>query len=366
VRAAIRFAQSSILEVFHHLNGDSANNPLAHELRPSSDPTHPSIYRVDLDPVDVPALSDYAETEGVMQAFEAYALEPQENGYIGMTECVTATYPVDLLPDSDDPSVLLKVFEPSQSDAGDLRVMNSATELSIFNLIPGAFEGDPWILDTGDSNKPTYSEAGFMTPGQPGITFDSSLVDSSRTGILAREFNPGSDRTAPSYVRVEEGKQYKIRFHVTSTYATNRQPQMRMRTRSIKFAWSQKHSIGGAWATGGTVLNMNNTIAQQMLPGVGCMNPDRNGTENGGWYTLIMTSPMSADIRPEYGPDVPLGTRMPNITAEPGPGVDAPSRRDLRLGADLQDTESTGANHWMESGGFTIDRIEIRSYDMVR
>ena len=72
--------------------------------------------------------------------------------------------------------------------------------------------------------------------------------------------------------------QYKVRFHLTAIQQSNRQPQIRMRARSVKFNWTQKYEIGDAWA-GGTA---NNTIAQQLLPGIGTMNPDKTGSENGG------------------------------------------------------------------------------------
>jgi hypothetical protein len=56
---------------------------------------------------------------------------------------------------------------------------------------------------------------------------------------------------------------------------------------------------------------------------------------------------------------------MPNIVNEPGPGVNAISRRDLRVGFDLLDTLSPPPNNQYEAGNFTVDRIEIRSYPLV-
>jgi GH43 family beta-xylosidase len=364
IRATNRFAVSSILEVFHHLAGDS-NKGIAAELRPSSLPTSPSVYRVDFDPVDVSYLVNNGMTEGISRAFEAYSLEPQENGFIGMTESVIGVYPRSALPDSTDPAILLKVFQPTATDAGDLKVMNSATDISVYNLVMGTFEGDPPFPDPTDSPRPSYYEAGLTTSGLPGITMDSAAVLSSRIGIVNREFSPGADRTASSYVRVEEGKQYKIRWHVTSTQNANVNPHFRMRARALKFSWSQKFSVGGSWATGATALNANNRIAQQALPGIGCLNPDKNGAENGGWYTMMFHSPMNADIRPEFEPGTPLSVRMPRITAQPGPGVDSASRRDLRIGCDMLDTDSNGGNKVLEGGNFTVDRIEIRRYDLI-
>jgi hypothetical protein len=80
---------------------------------------------------------------------------------------------------------------------------------------------------------------------------------------------------------------------------------------------------------------------------------------------LLMHTPMSPEIRPEFAPDTPLATRMPTVCAQPGPGVDAASRRDLRLGCDLLDTLSGGLNRDLEKGNFTVDRIEVRVFDLV-
>lgn len=363
VRAATRFAVSSILEIFHHLNADPANNAWASELRPSTDPTRPSLYQVDFDPVDVPYLVDSGSTEGVMRAFEAYALEPQENGYVAMTESVIGSYPKEMLPDSYDPAVLTKVYAPSASDAGDLKVVNPAAELSVRNLVYGIFDGDWGDVDRSDATLPSYYEAGTSSVHPPpGITMDSTAVHPTRVGVVTRELNPGPNRSWPSYVRVEEGKQYKIRFHITSTQQAASNAQLRLRARSIKFAWSQKYEVGGAWPTSSF---SNYTMAQQSLPGIGCKNPDKNGSENGGWYTLLFNTPMSADIRPEFSAGTPLAQRMPHICSEPGPCVDAPSRRDLRVGIDLVDTFDNGANREQEKGNFTIDRVEVRTYNLV-
>jgi hypothetical protein len=178
---------------------------------------------------------------------------------------------------------------------------------------------------------------------------------------VQRDFDPGSDALR---VRAEEGRQYKVRFHVTSNQATNRQAQIRLRARTAKFGWMQKYEIGGAWATGSTTMNPNNSIAQQALPGVGCKNPDKIGTENGGWYTLLLNTPLSSDIRADQ-PGKPLTSTMPNLSMQPGPRVSAASMRDIKAGCDLIDTLSSGANHALEHGSFTIDRIEVRSFSLV-
>ncbi|MCX7718285.1 MAG: hypothetical protein N2111_07780 [Candidatus Sumerlaeaceae bacterium] len=361
VRVSFRFAVNSMLEVFHHLSLDPANEALCAELRPSSNPSAPSLYRVDMDPVDIPAL--WANpAEGVLRIFEAYALEPQENGDIGMTECVIGTYPAGLLFDPASTGVLRRVLEPNLNDAGSLALATTATELTIRNVIFGTFPGDNPSPDWSDQPRGTYTEAGLLSGDvAAGITLDTQAVPTSRVGIVSREFHPGPNRAAASYVRMEPGRQYSIRWHLTSTQQANLNAQIRLRARSLKFAWSQKFEIGGARSAGAA----NNLIAGQSLPGIGTGNADRIGTEHGGWYTLLMHTPLSLEIRPEYPPGTPLQVRMPLISSEPGPNVDAPSRRDLFLGLDLIDTFSQNPAAREERGRVSLDRIEVRVHDLV-
>jgi hypothetical protein len=87
---------------------------------------------------------------------------------------------------------------------------------------------------------------------------------------------------------------------------------------------------------------------------------------NGGWYTMLVHSPLSPEIRAEK-PGVPLSVSMPKLTSCPGPGSadSANGYRDLKVACDLVDTLSSGANAGLEQGSFTVDRIEVRTYDLV-
>ncbi|MEI7633536.1 MAG: glycoside hydrolase family 99-like domain-containing protein, partial [bacterium] len=351
LRAQSRFAVNSMLEVFNHTN-DPSNQNLEQELRPSRDPGNPSIYRVDFDLIDVPAITDNAIYEGVQRGLEAYAIYPQDNGYIGLTESVIGTYPASALSNTVPP---MKIYAPSATDAGDLRLMYDV-DISKYNVLTSTTIGAFASIDTSaiEAELSSYLET------TAGITLDTSNVPNNRVGVISREFVPGY--TFPELVRVEEGKQYKISWHLTSTQQSNLQSQMRVRARSVKFGWSQKLEIGGAWAAG----SFSNRIAQQSMPGIGCQNPDKYTTDTqGGWYNLLVHTPMSADIRPEFPLGSLLSLRMPYITAQPGPGINANSRRDLRVGCDLLDTLSGGANRDLEKGNFTLDRIEVRIYDLV-
>lgn len=359
LRISTRFAVNSMLEVLHHDSRDVQGSLYGAEIRPSSDPAHPSLYRVDLDPVDVPYLASNARYEGIMRGFEAYSTERQDNGCIALAESVIGVYPAEALSDSLALEGQTRIYATSASDAGDLKVMNSASELSVRTLALPAEEGGYAQPDTS-ATLPSYFE------GPAGITFDATQVASDRVGVVSRELAP--EAQLASRLRVEEGKQYKIRFHVTSTQQAVSNAQLRLRARALKFAWTQKYEVGGAWATGLWDLTPNNAIAQQALPGIGCMNPDRSGFEqaqNGGWYTVLFHSPMSKDIRPEFDAQADLAQRMPATCSQPSAGVDQPSVRDLRLGIDLLDTLSRAASAPLEKGNFTVDRVEVRGYNLV-
>src|SRR5262249_46318126 len=152
-----RFAVNSMLEVFCHINGFlPSDQNLGRELRPTSSATSPSLYRVDFDPVDVPALN--AAGEGISRAIEAYALENQENGSIELAESVIGIYGAMCIPDNE--ASALQVYQTSGSDAGDLKLLNSVTDLSIRKLIPGSEPGQPATDSTTNPGVgiPTYSE----------------------------------------------------------------------------------------------------------------------------------------------------------------------------------------------------------------
>lgn len=351
LRLSSRYAMTSMLEVFNHTNL-SANEELRElELRPSADPLKPSLYRVDFDPVDVPYLVTNAATEGISRGFEAYAINPQDNGYVALAESVIGTYPVSSTPDSVSPA---KVYQTSASDAGDLSSGLPGVTFEAFSIVTGANPGEFGMKETGYAPEHSEGPGGFKMDSR---TFLNDL-GGNRIGIVTVDFDAGSDFA--SRVRVEPGRQYKVRFHVTSTQQSNLNPMLRLRTRSIRFAWSQKLELGGAWAAG----SASNTIAQQALPGIGCLNPDKNPQDTaGGWYTLLLHTPMSLDIRADGAGD--LAARMPNISAEPGSGVNSASRRDIRVGCDLLDTLSPAGNAHLEGGDFIVDRIEVRSYGLV-
>ena len=351
-RLAQRFAVTSLLEVFCHSTDVLSIQQLSWELRPSQDPANPSIYRVDLDPIDVPQMSLVPQPpypEGILRAFEAYSLEAQENGSIELTESVIGYYPKTEV----DPAFATKTktYVTGVSDAGDLKVFNSDTEgafRKLYVMFGGGGNLGTEILPLPGSGVPTYTE------NSAGLTLDSTAVATDRFAQVIREFAENLGVNSDRF-RVAPDKQYMYRFHVTSTTNSNTNPEMRLRAYSVKFQWAQKLVVGGSLAAG----SLNNTVARQALPGVGCQNPDKDGSENGGYYNLIIHTPMSTDIQ----------ASQPYLAAQPGPEDPLPasgvSRRDLKFGIDLQDTISGSPTYYQEAGNFRLDKVNVYAHDLV-
>ncbi len=352
MRVANRFAVNSMLEVNSHVNAASGDEPVTLEVRPSTDPTKPSLYRVDFDPVDVPQLVENPYTEGILRGFEAYCLDPQDNGYVCLTESSIGVYPKAWITPEKSAFMWLKTYQTTPPTAGDFAFSNPDTNVEMVSL-----------KITGDGTFPVKDYD--ITPGAwadaNGLTMDSTdfdnYADGYRIGVVQADLGAGP---RAQRVRVEPGKQYMVRFHVTSSVQSNRNPQLRLRVRTLRFGWVHKYEVGGAWAIN---TPEHVALATQALPGIGCMNPDKIGTENGGWYTVLVHSPMNPDIRPDV--DGTLCEKMPNICAQPGPGVDADSIRDLKVGVDLLDTLSTSIYKDLEAGRFTVDRIEVFSFNTI-
>ncbi|MCX7018406.1 MAG: hypothetical protein NTY46_05290 [Candidatus Sumerlaeota bacterium] len=350
LRLQNRYAVNSMLEVFH-TNNNSGADPTTQELAPTQDPARPSLYRVDIDPVDVPFLSSGGE--GFQRVFDVYGDQPQFMGAICLCESVIGTYPRSLIAEG--------LVAPSKVYTyTDLAAYFTADEQKV-NYIPGAAGSFPVVAPDPPAQLPTITEIVSV-----GVMLDCANVPAERVGAPSRNFNPPQDyNDIPSLVRAEENKQYVVRWHLTSTQYTNQQAQIRMRARSIGYGWSQKFETGGAYPTNGSATQL---IAQQTLPGIGCMNPDKNPTgENGGWYTMIVHTPMCQDIRPDV-PGSTIAAKMPLISALPGPGSpDFAAGRDraLRFGLDILDTISGGTNAYLEKGNVLIDRLELRVYNLV-
>ncbi|MEI7634232.1 MAG: hypothetical protein WCK47_08135 [bacterium] len=349
LRLTVSSAVNSMLEVYGTVNG--AHDATYQELAPSQDPARPSLYRVDMWPIDVPKMSD--GLAGFSRAWDLYGDMPQFKGTLGMAESVIGTYPRS--------EIATTVVAPSKTyNPSDLLTYFPADNQTLL-YIPGVVVGDFPTSDTGalPSQLPTIVESSVT-----GVLLDCANVPTNRVGAPVRDFNPPQDYTdIPSLVRMDENKQYVLRWHLTSTQQLNSQSQIRMRARGIGFAWSQKLEVGGAQAAG----SYSNAMAQEVVPGVGSLNPDKlTPGENGGWYTMIMQTALSQDIRPDV-PGSTIAEKMPLISALPGSGSPsfAPGKdRAIRMGIDILNTISGGPLKNQEKGNVLIDKLELRVYNL--
>lgn len=359
MRVANRYAVTAQLHIMTHDSSDPGNLANQQELRPSTDPDNPSVYRVDFDPIDVPFLQTNTTDEGILRAFESFTVEPTDNNILGMTESVMGVYPASLLVDSA--SQQTKIYAATGVDAGNLKIYNSGIDFRRWNygpVPPGSPIGTAAPREFS-GNLTQYTEGSF------GITVNSSSVAPDRIGFLERQFFAGNENGTPGNedrIRIAENKVYKVRWHVTSNRLTTQQSWYDLRTRAVKFGWNQTLGLGGHFGTGGIA---NQTLVRESTAGVGNQNPDKlTPAENGGWFTSIMHSPLNKDIRPEFPANATIEQRMPNIAAMPATGSALRSDRDVKLSLQTYDSLSLGAGKNQEAVDITIDRIEVRQYDM--
>ncbi len=364
----INFVQAATLEVF---SGNGAGtvgvrgDELGPEIQPSLDPNNPSMYRSDLNPIDVPALAGTAIT----RHFIVDASKLSDAGTIGLTESVIGTIPTSAL--SWTPITTLAV---SGSDAGGLKITGNETPgyagILRFSYLQNVLDGRPGTYD--------YAAGPVKTEGTFGVTLDSTafnnepnatFVGGSKVGIAIASFSPGAVLT--SRPRVAAGKQYRMRYHLSSNISTAVQPQIRLQVATGDNTYAQKFEMGGALAGGAP----SRAISQQTMPGIGTQN-------TGGFYDLMIATPLSLAIRPDVAGTIQQ--RMPTwfifaaqgVTDPPGGYTNQPSElattpalngRDLRPSVGLLDSLTfTGDNQPLgEAGRFTVDSIAISESPLV-
>lgn len=378
MQMGIRSVVATTLEVFSHVNDGTVNgitgDLLGKDVRPSANPANASMYRSDFDPIDVPYLVTNGATEVIGRAFIGQGDKPQDNGYVALTEIV-----VGCVPKSAATWSTIQTLATSATDAGALKitspVVTGGPSFLRFSYPFSSLSGRIPMVDFASG--PTLSETAA------GVTLDSTAYDNqpqpgifvggSRAGILIANFWPGASLAARP--RVEPATQYRVRFHITSNIDSNKQPQMRLQVNTGNGTYAQKFEVGGATAGG----DQAKTISRQALPGNGSQNPNKIGAELGGYYDLMMATPLSLNVRPDTAGT--LEQRMPSWFAFAGQGVNdtgqtygggAPTaaelnRRDLRIVAGILDTLTfTGDTQPLaEAGRFTIDSIQVSSSPLV-
>lgn len=331
---------------------DSGSYGGSTDIRPSTNPSAPSVYRVDFDPVDVPYLRTYSSgtnTEGICAVFEIQEAEVARHAYLCMSEQSFGTYPAATLTGT---AVQSKTWNgTTNGTAGDMHNWDGVSYATMqLTPIAGA-------ADNVCTNDPA---AVAITRGESaaGITI-TGLATNTYIGSGEYTLFPGNTADGSAgygqRIRVMENLIYKARYHLTSTQASGTQAEFWFGPRTLNTAYITRGVFSG-----GTSGNLANT---QAIPGAQCLNPDKLGTEtNGGWYTVIMNTPYSLDIRPDATGDI--AARMPNIALMKAYGDDSTpgtgqNRRDIKLTLQMWDSIPLGA---AESGQVIWDRATLEAY----
>lgn len=351
--AHFEYAQTGYTGVPHELGYAQANAPDAERagnpVRPSDLAQTPSLYKVDFDPVDVPA----AAGTNIGALMESYAIPDPANGTLTLSEVVLGTYDV-----KDDSEGTL-VYD-----------YNSANGL---NGVAGTKGGAKTIASSGAFNAEADFQAGrrqtLQVPSRdPGFQY-ASITDQGVQGILASTdavaqnvfgiglLNLESVSNADK-LRISPSKFYRARFYATSDVPARRNPAVEIQS-GFRFRFQTgantisylNEFVGLAQKVTGTAAS--DELAVQALPGPDSQNPDTDATlntagEKGGWYSVLVSSPLDPDgIRQDYEELVEQqfqaagGKGFFDLATSPGPGVDAPSLRDVKLGVDLVQTPQT-------------------------
>jgi hypothetical protein len=190
-----------------------------------------------------------------------------------------------------------------------------------------------------------------------GVTIDSGPTPFSKIGIAQHYVDLGTNgATIP---RIQAGRQYKIRFHLTSTRAANTQTSFWLYSQTVDFAYASQLQFGGTRIFAGGLAEPNNLTAAQASPGSGT-------SITTGFYNVMLMSPLDSDIRRDAG-SVLLSQSMPQLFAEPGPGSSTVlSFKNIQPGLIMIDTLNwRNPDAIVEVGNVTVDSIQVREYNLV-
>jgi hypothetical protein len=333
------------------------------EIAPSKNPAQPSVYRVDLDPVDVPYLAN-STTEGLQRSIEIAtgAGLNQAAGTIALTDSSIGSYPANVY--NVAPS---KVFATGGTDFNNSGVVVeriSATRDLLVRYIAGSPNANEFFLDSllVPPNLTLNDTAIGVTTNASGITVNTTGLAGTRAGIAQVDLLTGTGTdTNATRLRVEAGKSYMATFRVAHAGQSNLTPLVRFRMSSVRFGYAMTYQLAGARAAGDPDFQ---TYAAQVLPGVGSLNPD--SSIDGFSYNVIYHSPLDADVRADVAGSI--ATKFPALAASPGPGDSAAGgARNLNFGVTVIDGFSFNPGGDQEvANGMVFNRIEVRTIDRVQ
>jgi hypothetical protein len=360
---------NTVLEVNHNAQtgGSPAQLGVTREIGPSKNPSAPSTYRVDLDPVDVPYLAQ-STTEGIQRAFETLVSGADYSfvsGVLSLTDSSIGTYPA-----LDDTVAPVKTFAtggtPGASDFDNSNVLLTtlgASAADIFRYLAGPSPADyfnPAVVTV------VNPEPGITVSRSPqGIAVNSIALSNSRIGVAEAAFIGGVfGDTGATRLRVEPDRIYALTFRLRHAGASNTTPYSRLNLRTIGFGYNVTLELLGARGLPGAD---GREFLAQVMPGTG--NQVSGTTTEGTTYRLLFNSP----IHPQIRADVPgnLAQKFPQITALPGPGdpISTPTLRDMNLAFTVADSLSflnaTQTDPAEVANNLVLNRIEIRSYPQI-
>jgi hypothetical protein len=340
-------------EPFYGLVNDANRDVIGATIRPSSNGDIPSIYKVDLDPIDVPS----AAGSNIVAQFESYTAQDPANATLSLREFALSTY--DELSDADGD--LVWSYDRVTGVAGGV---GGAKSFSVgafnheANFQPGRRQA--LFLPTRDTTE-VYATGGDQ--GLAGLEADTDPVSQDVFGIALMNIQ---STDLDDRLRVEAGKLYRTRFYATSEVPTDSdnpavESQGNIRFRFQTATGSVTYFQETSTLAGFDLTPKGNMIAAEAMPGIGSANPDTDPTldtvgEDGGWYTVLAPSPLDPNaIREDLNDD--FGA----FAAAPGPGVNAESARDVTLGVDLiQIPDSLVLSPELEIPFARPNRVQIR------
>lgn len=296
-------------------------------LAPSRTPSKPSLYRLDFDPIDVPA----ELTRPIGALFECYAFTNPTVGTISLTECEVGAY-------------------PAYTTAEGTQILNytRATTAASQGITLGQFVANfDDNLEVG--RKPALDIQGLGDPGPygtiteaagataNGISVDTSNTPTNKRGVLAFSLYPSANTAKPRHA---PGKIYQGRYYITSNLnslpalgtanTADRQAPLRVSMNAMSSVALVHMDMNGGLMTANTTGD--NTAAYQIcketLPGPGSANPTNDPALNpagmtGGWISVMTSSMLDPDIRQDESGD------LTPLINEPGPGSSLASRLDM-------------------------------------
>ncbi len=333
--AHFEYAQTGYTAPAHEPFYALANNPtmeaFANSLRPSGTAATPSIYKVDFDPVDVPA----AVGTDIGAFIESYTAQDPANATLSLLEFAMATYDAK----SDAEGTLVYEYNRATgladaASAGGVKELGAGAFNHEANFEAGRRQ-DLYLPGTDAGPYASVTDAGTGATG--GLIGDTDAVSQDVFGIAI--LNVFSTAEADR-LRIEANKLYRARFYATAVVpttsanlATEIQGNLRFRFQTVSAAASYMLDLGTL--AGFSTTPQGDALAAQVLPGIGSQNPEQDAALNtageaGGWYNVQIASPLDVDaIREDQGDNFGL------FGAAPGPGSALPSGKDVALGVDL-------------------------------